>query len=770
MPIVTCPGCGKKLKVPALDAAVRCPVPSCRTTFKPQAAPAAAAQPSAQPAGGDDLFDELLGGSVPPGLLDEAAAGAGATLPGPPTVRRRGQKKQKSSSNTMLWVLCGLGGGIALLGLVVLIVVLAMGGRSQRDRHSERPSGPPSTVPTDNVPTTPRQPGPSAKPAQPGAQPTGNAATQPPGRPAAPGQRGLQVPLTRFTPAEATVLARFQLSALPADAAWFEELQAALRPLLQPVTPLIGAVEELWIAKKQAALLVGYQTKDSIQQQRLIGQWGAKQGEGVGPLAVYEMRDGKFALAFPAPNQLIVGNKDILIEALQTATSVAEPPIPKTLREAAIKEGTEVPVFLWVPSDLMRKELTKALSFVVEYQREEVRDAMQRPIRTGMVLRVTQKEAHLDLYFECKNKGEAETFGRWMGGLPDFARRLQQDAEQSQRERQRQRKNEIEDPARYRRSQIAGAVAALAGIWRNADVAQNGNIVRVRTKVPTSEDWITNRLELLTNPLAAALATDVSGTWPYVGPLDRFRSGLGQYLAKNKQVFPAGTIKAKGAEEWYFLRFSWMVHILPYIGRQNLHDSLDLNKPWSDPVNVRAALTVVDEFLDPRVPMRRGEAGPYLGLALTHFVGMGGVGYDAPTLPANHPRAGIFGYDRTTKASDIRDGAGQTILLIEVYDVYGPWVCGGGATVRPAQRPPYIGVTGAFGSPGKPEGVYVLMADGSVRYLSKSIDPRVFEALCTIAGREAVKLEVTSESLPNGIPLTSGTLASPANNSAGGQR
>ena len=61
------------------------------------------------------------------------------------------------------------------------------------------------------------------------------------------------------------------------------------------------------------------------------------------------------------------------------------------------------------------------------------------------------------------------------------------------------------------------------------------------------------------------------------------------------------------------------------------------------------------------------------------------------------------------------------------------------ATVRgldPAKQP-YIGPGRQFG--GLHEGVAVVaMADGSVRFVAESIDPKVFEAISTIAGGEQV--------------------------------
>ncbi len=778
MPIVICPGCGKKLKVQAVGRPVRCPVASCRTVFTPGSpggGSAPAQQTATDAASGASGLDDVFGAGIPSELMDAAAAATGPALPAAGVTRQRARrrKQQKGSPNLALWLGLGGGGAVAVLTLVIIAVIALSGGRNEPTRTT-LPSPSPVAGATSPGERALQQGLPPSQGQPPAAQAKPPAANQPPAQagppagqqPHAPAQKR---PLMRFTPANAAVLGHFNLKALPQEAIWYEELQAALSPLLQPVTPLIGEVTELWIVGRDKATLVAYETAKPISVQRVVTQWRAKQAEPVVDVPIYVLPsrapDGApNAVAFPSPVQMLAGSKTLVSEALQAASSASNPPWPKVLQQMLKNELATVPAFLWLPSDLMRSELTKALSFVVERQREEIRDAMQRPVNTGMVLRVAQRNATLELLFECKTKGEAETFARWMGGLPDFARRLQEDVRKSEQARRRgQRKNEVEDPARYRRSQFAGAVAALAGIWRDASVHQSGNVVVVRTKVPTSQDWITNRLELLTNPLSAALASDVTLSWPYSGSLDRLRSGIGHYLTDHKQVFPAGTIKVKasrlkGYGELYFRRFSWFVHILPYIGRQNLHDSLDLQKPWSDPVNIRAAMTVIDEFLDPRVPVRRGQSDPYLGLALTHFVGMAGVGYDAPRLPADHPRAGIFGYDRTTKASDIKDGSSHTILLIEVYDVYGPWAVGGGASVRPAQRAPYICVTGAFGSPGDPEGVYVLMADGSVRFLSKSIDSKVFEALCTIAGGERVELTLADETLDNGLKVSTGTL------------
>jgi hypothetical protein len=126
----------------------------------------------------------------------------------------------------------------------------------------------------------------------------------------------------------------------------------------------------------------------------------------------------------------------------------------------------------------------------------------------------------------------------------------------------------------------------------------------------------------------------------------------------------------------------------------------------------------------------------------TWYVGIAGVGTDAPTLPDGHPRAGIFGYERQTPLGGIKDGASNTLLLAETGLANGPWTAGGAATVRglDPRRQPYIGPGRQFGGLHR-AGVMTAMADGSVRLLRETIEPSVFEALSTVAGGETLPPE-----------------------------
>jgi prepilin-type processing-associated H-X9-DG protein len=121
----------------------------------------------------------------------------------------------------------------------------------------------------------------------------------------------------------------------------------------------------------------------------------------------------------------------------------------------------------------------------------------------------------------------------------------------------------------------------------------------------------------------------------------------------------------------------------------------------------------------------------------SNFIAIAGLGPDAPALPTNHPRAGIFGDDRRVRPADIKDGTASTMMLAETDNLPGPWFAGGRATVRgldPTNQP-YIGKGRQLGGNHAGE-ANVLMADGSIKFISESINPKILEALSTMAGGE----------------------------------
>ncbi|HLA85938.1 MAG TPA: DUF1559 domain-containing protein, partial [Thermoguttaceae bacterium] len=88
-----------------------------------------------------------------------------------------------------------------------------------------------------------------------------------------------------------------------------------------------------------------------------------------------------------------------------------------------------------------------------------------------------------------------------------------------------------------------------------------------------------------------------------------------------------------------------------------------------------------------------------------------------------------------TRLSQLRDGASNTIAILGACGDAGPWAAGGRATARALTQRPYVNGPDGFGT-GQPDGMYVGMADGSVRFLAKDVDPRIVEELVTINGGE----------------------------------
>jgi prepilin-type processing-associated H-X9-DG protein len=165
-----------------------------------------------------------------------------------------------------------------------------------------------------------------------------------------------------------------------------------------------------------------------------------------------------------------------------------------------------------------------------------------------------------------------------------------------------------------------------------------------------------------------------------------------------------------------------------------LYDQTRKDEPWNSSSNLEIART--------RLYGLKCHMSTWVGpnsLEHTNYIGIAGLGLDAPSLPKSDPRAGVFGYERQTTLADIKDGVSQTLLLAETDRPIASWLSGGPATVRgldPAIKP-YLGSGRQFGGPHPGiGGANVAMADGSVRWIRASIDPKVLEACSTIAGRE----------------------------------
>jgi Protein of unknown function (DUF1559) len=199
-------------------------------------------------------------------------------------------------------------------------------------------------------------------------------------------------------------------------------------------------------------------------------------------------------------------------------------------------------------------------------------------------------------------------------------------------------------------------------------------------------------------------------------------------------AFPYGTLP--GSSPRVEDRLSFYLLITPYLDSTELVDQANQAQAWNSPPNLDIARTRISVLSCPESPRIEPPAPQQ-----TSYIGIAGLGVDAPLLLKTDPRAGVFGYDRRTTLDDIKDGVSHTMMVAETGRVIGSWLQGGPATVRGLDeaRKPYLGYGRQFGGLHS-NSVCIAMADGSVRWLSGSVEPKVFEALSTIAGGEKLDL------------------------------
>lgn len=160
---------------------------------------------------------------------------------------------------------------------------------------------------------------------------------------------------------------------------------------------------------------------------------------------------------------------------------------------------------------------------------------------------------------------------------------------------------------------------------------------------------------------------------------------------------------------------SWRVHMLPYLEEGDLYNKFHLDEPWDSPHNKQLISEMPDLFLDPSSPKLTVEEGK------THYLGVFGKG--------------VF-FDGSNKGLDLRritDGTSNTIAIVQTNDEAAVvWT-------KPEdwqynENSPLKGLV---------PGIHPLIfnagfSDGSVRAISKDIDPAVFKLLLTYADGEIV--------------------------------
>lgn len=182
--------------------------------------------------------------------------------------------------------------------------------------------------------------------------------------------------------------------------------------------------------------------------------------------------------------------------------------------------------------------------------------------------------------------------------------------------------------------------------------------------------------------------------------LKQISLALYAYTAEFGAFPPACTVDEDGHR-----LHSWRTLILPFLGHESLYNSIDLSKPWDDPVNARALESMPEEFLCPSDVGSKNHT-PYL---------------------ANSAEGGLLRPQVPRQPIEINDGLQNTLMIIEVpSDRAVPWM-----SPRDADESLILSI-GPESKIRHAGGTHAVLCDGRILFLSNQLPSETRQALISI--------------------------------------
>lgn len=195
-------------------------------------------------------------------------------------------------------------------------------------------------------------------------------------------------------------------------------------------------------------------------------------------------------------------------------------------------------------------------------------------------------------------------------------------------------------------------------------------------------------------------------------------------------------------------RWSWQAFIGLNWGHYGI-PKIDLDRAWDDPTLRPLMLRTwsndlreefeVPLWAYPLLECPNGTKSTHSdGQVFTDYVGVGGIGRDAPFLPRSHERSGMWAFEMQTSMDDCSDGTQTTLFVAETGSRNGCWLAGGEATLRAVDpdMSSFIGPGRTFGGLHS-GGANCLFVDGHVEFVNARVDSQVLLDMATI-GSETV--------------------------------
>lgn len=191
---------------------------------------------------------------------------------------------------------------------------------------------------------------------------------------------------------------------------------------------------------------------------------------------------------------------------------------------------------------------------------------------------------------------------------------------------------------------------------------------------------------------------------------------------------------------------SWATAVLPHLDQAGVFQKYEHDQPWNHKTNIPVIKSHVPVFRCPSAVKNWSGKTDYGGNFGTTLTGLepgfsSGLGWEAGVLLVVRMPYGSTFRKRPVKIADIRDGTSNTIIVVEDADREaregGRWGDGHNGVAHdngPVNNSPSNEIHSRH-----PGGAFVLMADGSVQFLTETMDLNVLGALCTRSGGEVTE-------------------------------
>ena len=243
-------------------------------------------------------------------------------------------------------------------------------------------------------------------------------------------------------------------------------------------------------------------------------------------------------------------------------------------------------------------------------------------------------------------------------------------------------------------------IGLLADLIGEAQLETAGKTVRVHSAIPFDAAEAAQALDAFTQQAGVARKRAQS-----VNNLKQIGLAFHNYVSQKNEFIKPVMYGGKTGK----VPYSWRVALLPYLEAQELYKAYNFDEPWDGPNNRK----LID-----KMPVVYGypEAGRVSSSKTAYLVFTG-----PKTLLGNGEKVNFV---------DVTDGLSNTLLAVEARrDI--PWT-------KPEDIP--FDPNGPLPEPGGfvADGFNALFADGSVRFIRKTVKPQVLKALITRAGGEVI--------------------------------